>query len=296
MKVIRPAVLGFCTGVRRAVELSFEKARTATKKEKVYTLGPLIHNPSVLANLKKHGVRTLSKPPFFLKNCAIIIRAHGIDPALEEKLRRKNVNLLDATCPKVKKSQIRAKELSLEGYAIFLAGEARHAEIAGIMGYARYFCKDASSLFCKTVSNPVQAKNAALELFKTNGNAKTALIAQTTINAEEYSLISSSIKEFFPRLLVVQSICGAAKERQNALRALLPEVDAVIIAGGKDSSNSRRLLAIAKESGKPCALIESAAEIPAEFYNYAAVGLCAGASTPDNVIDEIEQSLKRYSK
>ncbi|MDR2730079.1 MAG: 4-hydroxy-3-methylbut-2-enyl diphosphate reductase [Treponema sp.] len=296
MKVIRPAVLGFCIGVRRAVELGFEKAQTARKGERIYTLGPLIHNPSVLANLKRRGIKAISSPPFFLKNCTLIIRAHGIDPALEEKLRLKNVNLLDATCPKVKKSQIRAKELAREGYALFLAGEARHAEIAGITGYARYYSKYPSRLFCEAVSNPAQAKAAALKLRKIDSNAKTALIAQTTVSVEEYCLITGTIKEYFPDLLAEQSICGATKERQQALRDLLPEIDAVIIAGGKDSSNSRRLFSIAKESGKPCALIESAAEIPAEFYYYAIVGLCAGASTPDDVIDEIEQSLKCYSK
>jgi len=293
MKVLRPAVLGFCFGVRRAVEIGFEKARNANPGERVCTLGPLIHNPSVLAELRKSGVKTLFKPPLFTKNYTLIIRAHGIDPALEEKLRKKKVTLIDATCPKVKKSQMRAKTLAQEGYALFLAGEARHAEITGIMGYARHFCKPRSTFVCKVVSNPVQAKREARNLYKKDSGAKTAVIAQTTLNSEEYGAIADSIKTYFPDLLVEQTICGATKERQEALRELLPKVDAVIIAGGRDSSNSRRLLAIAQESGKPCALIESAACIPEEFFNYETAGLCAGASTPDEVIDEIERVLNK---
>jgi 4-hydroxy-3-methylbut-2-enyl diphosphate reductase len=120
---------------------------------------------------------------------------------------------------------------------------------------------------------------------------KTALIGQTTISEEEYRSIGEAIKKYFPALEIIETICAATRERQDALRELLDKVDAVIIAGGKESANTRRLLAIAEKQGKPCALSESAADIPAGFAAFQTVGLCAGASTPDTVIDEIEDAL-----
>ncbi|MDR0323207.1 MAG: 4-hydroxy-3-methylbut-2-enyl diphosphate reductase, partial [Treponema sp.] len=120
-----------------------------------------------------------------------------------------------------------------------------------------------------------------------------ALIAQTTIPEESFLQISEAIKTFFPNLEVIQTICSAAKDRQDALRELIEEVDAVIIIGGRESANTGHLFAIAQESGKPCAFVESADEIPSVFKTYETVGLSAGASTPDSVIDEAERELLR---
>jgi 4-hydroxy-3-methylbut-2-enyl diphosphate reductase len=145
------------------------------------------------------------------------------------------------------------------------------------------------------VSNANEAQAAAKKLYETDKDAKTALIGQTTICEEEYSSIGEAVKKYFPALEVVQTICAATRERQQALRRLLDRVEAVIIAGGKDSANTRRLLAIAQESGKPCTLVETAAEIPSAFRAYETVGLCAGASTPDSVIDEIDRELMKNS-
>jgi 4-hydroxy-3-methylbut-2-enyl diphosphate reductase len=291
--VIRCGVLGFCMGVRRAVALAASEADRAN----VYTLGPLIHNPVVLADLKARGVQEYSQDIHPLNNCTLIIRAHGIDPRLEDDLRAKGARIVDATCPRVKESQLKAQSLSRAGYRLFLAGEAQHAEIAGILGYAcvtSYVCKTSNAGFCPVVSNAVEAEVAAKSLYETDKEAKTALIAQTTMSEEEYHSIGEAIKKYFPDLEIVQTICTATRDRQQALRELLDQVDAVIIAGGKGSANTRRLLAIAEESGKPCVLAETAAEIPPAFRDYAAVGLAAGASTPDSVIDEIEKELQTW--
>jgi 4-hydroxy-3-methylbut-2-enyl diphosphate reductase len=288
MTIIRARVLGFCMGVRRAVELA--EAQAQTEGSAVYTLGQLIHNPQVLANLEKQGVLTLENErlqqiPNNGKNCCVIIRAHGISPEAEKKLRGMECKIIDATCPNVKKNQLKTQELAHAGYSLFLAGESAHAEIEGITGYA------SSAPFCKAVINAWQARTEADALRKTNSNAKTALIGQTTISEEEYCKIGSEINKFFPNLKLVNTICAATAERQQALRELLTAVDAVIIAGGKESANTRRLLAIAQESGKPCVMVEQAAEIPENFYSFNTVGLCAGASTPDSLIDEIEAEL-----
>jgi 4-hydroxy-3-methylbut-2-enyl diphosphate reductase len=271
-------------GVRRAIALAAREAdNVKVSSGRVFTLGPLIHNPVALNNLKKQGVEEFSEAPHNLERCSLVICAHGIDPRLEEDLRSKCARVIDATCPKVKESQLKAKALAEEGYTLFLAGDAQHAEIIGIFGYA----KGKGTV----VSNTSEAEAAAKRLYETDKDAKTALLGQTTISEDEYLSIGEAVKKYYPDLEIVQTICAATGDRQRALRELLKQVDAVIIAGGKESANTRRLLAIALKSGKPCALVETAVEIPPAFRAYETVGLCAGASSPDSVIDEIEREL-----
>ena len=292
MKVIRAKVMGFCMGVRRAEKLACAEARQ-DGGARVFTLGPLVHNPKVLADLKGRGVETLDEIPFDPENCSVIIRAHGISAATEKDLREKGFRIVDATCPKVKASQLKAQELSRAGYCLFLAGEAHHAEIEGLMGYAQA----GSAPFCVIVGGAAEAEKEAAKLFEKDKNAKTALLGQTTIREDEYSQIGEAVKKYFPNIVIIQTICSAATERQQALRELLKQVDvdAALIIGGKESANTRRLLSIAKESGKPCALVENMDEIPPVFFTYGTVGLSAGASTPDSDIDEIETALLRGS-
>jgi 4-hydroxy-3-methylbut-2-enyl diphosphate reductase len=290
VKVIRAEVLGFCMGVRRAVELASAEARKAgANGGRVYTLGPLIHNPKVLSCLESLGVRILDEIPQNLEGCSVIIRAHGISPAAEKELVSRGCRVIDATCPKVKACQMKTEELSSAGCCLFLAGEAGHAEIKGILGYAQA----AGTPFCAVVGSAAEARKAAAGLYETNKDAKTAVLGQTTICEEEYLAIGEAVKKYFPDVEIVKTICAATADRQQALRGLLDQADAVIIAGGMESANTRRLLAIAKDSGKPCALVEDPSVIPAFFYFYKTVGLCAGASAPDSLIDEIELELNR---
>jgi 4-hydroxy-3-methylbut-2-enyl diphosphate reductase len=282
MKVIRAKVLGFCMGVRRAVDMAERELRA--NGGRVCTMGPLIHNPQVLESLQRQGAGTLDEDhlPENLAGVTVIIRAHGISPALEDELKKRGARIADATCPRVKASQMKARSLTEEGYTLFLAGEKHHGEVIGIQGYARD---------CIAVAEIDEAERAAEELFRTNPGAKTALIGQTTISAEEYSRIGEGIKEFFPTLEIIDTICGATKERQDSLRELCGGADAVVVAGGRSSANTRRLLSIAEEQGKSAWLVESSAEIPMEIAAYNSVGLCAGASTPDETIDAIESAL-----
>jgi 4-hydroxy-3-methylbut-2-enyl diphosphate reductase len=290
-------------GVQRAVELAVSQAAGTGK---VYTLGPLIHNPNVLADLKRRGVEILKEPPQNSKGCSLIIRAHGISVKAEKGLRDRGFHIIDATCPKVKESQLKAEELARAGYCLFLAGEAEppesvlhegspsvHAEIAGILGYAENGFGEKESSFCAVVGSAADAEKEAAKLFEKNSRAKTALLGQTTFSQEEYSSIGKAIGQLFPNLEIIQTICAATASRQQALRELLDECEAVLIVGGKDSANTRRLLAIAQESGKPCALVEKPSDIPADFINYETIGICAGASTPDSAINEIELELFR---
>jgi len=270
-------------GVRRAVDMAVE---TADSCSHVYSLGPVIHNPEVLAALESRGVASINEIelPENLENCSVIIRAHGISPKTESELLNRGCRIIDATCPKVKASQLKARELADAGYFLFLAGEAGHAEIKGIFGYA----KDG---FCVTTECAEEAEREAAGLYKTHGGVKTALLGQTTISEDEYSAVSEAIKKYFPDLKIINTICAATADRQKSLRKLLDHVEAVIIAGGRESANTRRLFLIAQESGKPCVLAENAGEIPNSYKNFETVGLCAGASTPDSVIDDIEKEL-----
>jgi 4-hydroxy-3-methylbut-2-enyl diphosphate reductase len=293
VKVIRAGVLGFCMGVRRAAELACAEAE---KSGRVFTFGPLVHNPRVLETLKSRGVEIIdeNRLPRNINGETFIIRAHGISPQAEAELRRRGGRIIDATCPKVKASQLKARALAAAGYGLFLAGEAGHAEIIGVRGYAA--SAGGVRTFCVVVGNAAEAEKAAAGLsvagpFPAETGAKPALIGQTTISEEEYRAIGDAIKKYFSGLEIIETICAATRERQDALRELLDKVDAVIIAGGKESANTRRLLSIAREHGKPCALSESAADIPPGFAAFQTVGLCAGASTPDTVIDEIERAL-----
>jgi 4-hydroxy-3-methylbut-2-enyl diphosphate reductase len=236
-----------------------------------------------MESLKVRGIETLDGGlPLSLQDTSVIIRAHGIPPGLEEEIRRRGGKLVDATCPKVKASQMKARSLAREGYTIFLAGEARHGEIIGILGYAPD---------CITVADPAGAERAAESLHRKKPHAGTALLGQTTISSGEYEAIAEAVRRFFPGLECINTICGATGDRQNALEELCGRTQALIIAGGRESANTRRLLMIAEKRDKPAWLVESAAELPGEIFRYDTVGLSAGASTPDEVIDAIERVL-----
>ena len=238
----------------------------------------------------------------------VIIRAHGVSPRVEENLRLKGFRIVDATCPRVKASQNTALALAGRGLTVFIAGEKNHAEVKGIAGYVEAgaprtipvdtarppetsdtACRPAR---CIIVGSAAEAETAAETLRRERPDAETALIAQTTFSEDEYERIKAAVKKSFPGLEIKDTICGATRERQNALRELCAACDVVIVAGGRDSANTRRLLAIAGQYGKPCWLAETAADLPPELKNYAVAGLCAGASTPDGVIEEIADAVE----
>ncbi|MDR0723157.1 MAG: 4-hydroxy-3-methylbut-2-enyl diphosphate reductase [Treponema sp.] len=284
MKLIKAEVLGYCMGVRRAVTMAEEAVKAAAGVHRVYTLGPLIHNPQVLEQFRDQGLEVLDETalPEDLTSSIVIIRAHGITPHLESILACKGARLMDATCPTVKKSQIKARSLIHRGYRIFLAGERYHGEVIGIQGYAPS---------CLVVADPGEARETAEALYRSAPTAKTALLGQTTIAPDEYQGIAQAIHAYFPHLEIIDTICKATRDRQYALRKLCPQVDALLVVGGKESANTRRLLAIAQALGNQAWLVERAAEIPPGIRAYPVVGLAAGASTPDELIDRIAKAV-----
>jgi 4-hydroxy-3-methylbut-2-enyl diphosphate reductase len=283
MELVKARILGYCMGVRRAVETAYRELDASP--DRVYLMGPLIHNPQVMEDLKKQGAEVLDEDnlPENLGGTTVIIRAHGISAGLEAELVSRGAHITDATCPRVKASQLKARRLAESGYRVFLAGEERHREISGIRGYAPG---------CTVVANPAEAASAAETLFREAPVARTALIGQTTISPDEYASIGEAIQAYFPHLEIIDTICKATRDRQDALRELCCEVDVMIIAGGRESANTRRLLSIAEGMGKPALLVETAGEVPPALASYAKAGLSAGASTPDEVIRAIEEKIR----
>ncbi|MDR2516823.1 MAG: 4-hydroxy-3-methylbut-2-enyl diphosphate reductase [Spirochaetaceae bacterium] len=305
MNIIRARILGYCMGVRRAADIAWRSLGTTgndgndnTVREpraRVFTMGPLIHNPQVLEDLARRGVEILDEarlPPDFAGG-TVIIRAHGITPALEETLRARGARIADATCPRVKASQMKARALSEAGYTVFLAGEKRHGEIIGIAGYAPRCIVVGGAAEAEAAAHALKA--AAAPAAAHHAEIKTALLAQTTLSPEEFSAIGAAIKKYFPETEVVHTICGATRERQDALRELCAQVDAVLVVGGRGSANTRRLLALAESAGRRAWLVEGPGEIPGEIAACGAVGLSAGASTPEDVIDAVEAALRAFA-
>jgi 4-hydroxy-3-methylbut-2-enyl diphosphate reductase len=278
MKVLRASVLGRCTGVRRAVDLALGTARREAGFP-VYTIGPLIHNPQAVRELEGEGVVAISEAELDgrVAGRAVVIRAHGVPPGLRARLEDLGARVVDATCPRVLASQRKARDFHLRGYSVVIAGDLGHGEVTGIAGYA---------LGAVVVGGPEEARSARL-------SPPVALIAQTTIKREEYVAIREALEERFPGLEVVDSICPCTGERLAALVELSGEVEAIVVVGGRNSANTARLLATARELGKPAWLVETAEELPDEAFGYRVVGLTAGASTPESLIDGVEARLTR---
>ena len=296
MKVVRAKILGFCAGVRRAV-VAAEKALDENKGQ-VYTLGPLIHNPVALNKLAERNLKILveSKIPLLNSQDTVIIRAHGVPPETEAAIREKGVNVVNATCPLVTKSQKTAAEYASRGYVIFFAGDKNHGEVIGIEGYAREGAKSAGKpLHFLLVKDVEELKHSIMELSSQkilSSDSKIVLLSQTTFSIKMFDNLQAELKSSFPNAEVISSICPATHERQDSLVELCEKVDGIIVIGGKNSANTNRLFATSQKLCKKAVLIETPEEIPSEFFELEIVGITAGASTPDDTIDAVEARLK----
>jgi 4-hydroxy-3-methylbut-2-enyl diphosphate reductase len=286
MTIVRAEVLGMCMGVRRAETLARDAARRAKKTgRRVFTYGPLIHNPQAILELQKEGVTALEPEDFEngghdgeIQGSIVVVRAHGAPPEALARLSRLGVEVVDATCPRVLKSQSKAKILSEEGWKVVIAGDKAHGEVAGILGHAPS---------AVVAENAEQAKAEALRL---SGN-KVALIAQTTMKESEFNAIAAEFRAICPHFLAISTLCPSTLDRQKALVRLAQTVDAIVVVGGKNSANTRRLAMAAAETGKPCWHVETEEELPGEIFSFERVGLTAGASTPDFIVDKVENFL-----
>lgn len=294
MQIIRAEKMGFCAGVRHAV-MTAEEALKENTDARVYSYGPLIHNPLALKKFEERGLKILCEEeiPSIKKEDTVVIRAHGIPPEISEKLEQTGARVLDGTCPIVKTNQKKCASFAKNGCVIFFTGDANHGEVIGIEGAARRSAeltgKKADFILIKSVEealNQIQKKEEEILQKK-----EFVLLSQTTFSVKLFDEIASLLKEKIPEIKIFRTICPATYDRQDSLADLCKKVDGVLVIGGKNSANTNRLYDKAKSLCLHSALIENASEIPEEFYNLERIGLTAGASTPDDVIDEVEKKL-----
>ena len=281
MEIIRASVLGFCFGVRRAVELA-EKALAENKDKTVYSLGPLIHNENALRALSAKGLITVDEQQVgeIPSESVVIIRAHGVAPSVTDALEAKKCTIIDATCPRVKASQKMVERYSNQNDYVVLTGDRNHGEVIGIAGYAG---ENFSQIQDYTEAESFDIKDSE--------NKNVILLSQTTYSPKEFEKIESLFRSKFKNLAVMNTICPATSERQEALLELCKKVDGVIVIGGKNSANTKRLYQTAAANCKQAIHVQTAAEIPSDFYKLNTIGITAGASTPDSIIDEVESFL-----
>ena len=282
MKIIRAAVLGYCFGVRRAVELA-QKALLENQGKNVYSLGPLIHNESVLNKLSEKGLVTVNEDEInkIKKDSVVIIRAHGVAPKVVDELKSKSCTVIDATCPRVKASQKMVEKYEGAEDFIILTGDKEHGEVKSIAGYAKVPFYE--------IQNYEEADKFKIE----NSDSKNViLLSQTTFSPLEFERIKLLFGERYKNLHVMNTVCPATNERQDALVELCKTVDGILVVGGKNSANTKRLFQTASENCRYAAHIQNSKDIPEIFYSLEKVGITAGASTPDEIIAEVEEALQ----
>ena len=286
MKIIRASVLGFCFGVRRAVELA-EKALAENPEKIVYSLGPLIHNENALRALEAKGLHIVQEDEVnkIKEGSVVIIRAHGVAPSVTDALEKRGCKIIDATCPRVKASQKMVERYSSENDYVVLTGDRNHGEVIGSAGYAG---ENFSQLQDYTESQSFNISDS--------DSKNVILLCQSHQSPTEFDKIETLFRSKFRNIAVMNTICPATNERQQALLELCSQVDGVLVVGGKNSANTKRLYQTAAANCKYAAHIQSAADIPQEFKTLSKIGITAGASTPDSIIEEVENALKEINE
>ncbi|MCD6329306.1 MAG: 4-hydroxy-3-methylbut-2-enyl diphosphate reductase [Candidatus Cloacimonetes bacterium] len=278
MKIETAKHSGFCFGVKRAIQIANE---TAQNNKKTITLGPIIHNPQMVEFLRKKGIHSIDDIND-ISDETIIIRSHGITAENYKLLLEKDLNIVDATCPFVKKAQEFAQKLTRDGYQLYILGEKNHPEVEALLSYI-----DDSAVVVTNPDNP----------FPKPTKGKVALIAQTTQSEEKFERLAKKLISLCEELHVVKTICNATILRQESTRNLAQKVDIMIVIGGKNSANTTRLAEIASAEGCRTFHIETGDELKiAWFENVDNVGITAGASTPNWIINSVKEKIKKINE
>lgn len=276
MEVLLAPSAGFCLGVRRAVERAVSVAAEST--DPVYTDGPLIHNPGMLASLEKLGVHMASDPAAVPAGSVLLIRAHGIPPERRRFLDGLPLRLCDATCPEVARIQGFIRARVARGRSILILGDDGHAEVVGLLGHAQGFGR--------VISGPADVAALPDDL------GPVTLVSQTTQDVSLFRKVADAVLERFPDAEILDTICAATKSRQSELADLAEKADAIVVVGSSTSANSVRLAEIAGRS-RPSILVRGPEDIkPERFAGMRCVGLTAGASTPDDTIAAVRDRLR----
>lgn len=284
MEVILGKSAGFCYGVKRAVDGAKHELKKA-KGNTIYCLGEIVHNKQVIKDLEEKGL-------VFIENIneskgETIVRAHGIKKEIYRLAKKLKINLKDFTCPNVLKIHKIAEEHAKKGYYIFLCGNKNHPENIGTLS----FCGDNVSVI-ETEEDVADAMN----LLKKSKIEKLLVILQTTYSVERFKKIEKLIKEYIPenvKLIIKNTICYATELRQKETEEIAKKVQYMIIIGGANSSNTKKLFEIGKTNCKNCVCIETVNDLDLNIINkYEKIGVMAGASTPQDLIEEVVNILK----
>ena len=280
MEIILAKSAGFCFGVQRAVDTAYKEAG----KQHVYTYGPIIHNEEVIEDLRKKGVLVIEDLAELdqQEDETVIIRSHGVSKDVMEQLEIRHVNVVDATCPFVKKIHTIVQDESQKGNRIIIVGNKDHPEVEGIIGW------------CETKSYTVQSVSEAENLVKNIENEPDfehinfSLVSQTTFNKNKFKDIVDIIRKKLYNVVVHETICNATAVRQTEARDIAKTVDAMIIIGGRNSSNTQKLYDISKQECENTYYIQTLVDLDlTTFESVSRVGITAGASTPNKIIKEV---------
>lgn len=278
-KITVAKTAGFCFGVNRAVDLVF---KLVNSNKKVATLGPIIHNPQLVKKLSDKGVRIIDEPSEARSNEIVIVRSHGIAKCIYDELVENKINFADATCPFVSKIHNIVKQESSLGKTIIIAGDKQHPEVIGIKGHSTtevFIVADAKEL--SEISNKIDK----------NSNSEVILVAQTTYNTKLWAECTQIAKKVCTNIKIFDTICSATNERQNEAAGLAQVNDIMLVIGGKESSNTKKLGQVC-ESFCKTVLIETSDELcNINFMHHDKIGITAGASTPAYIIEEVLKTM-----
>lgn len=274
MNIFVSSHAGFCFGVKKAINSAFNEAKKTN--DKIYTYGPLIHNKQVVDKFETMGIIPI-KDLVDAKDSNLIIRSHGVPLTVYEEAKKYNIELIDATCPFVRKVQNIAREHYLKGYHIIVVGNPEHPEVIGINGW------------CENNASIVRNENEVVDLVNLE---KCCIVAQTTITMELWNNVLENIQDKTKKLVTFNTICLDTQDRQSSCEELAKKVDVMIVIGGYHSSNTQKLFQISNEYCKNSFHIETVEELPIDIIrNYNNIGVTAGASTPDWIIKEVIERM-----
>ena len=286
MKVIKAKTAGFCFGVKRAVDTVYKQVDT--KCGQIYTYGPIIHNEEVIKDMRDKGVIVLRSEEDLdmISQGTVIIRSHGVEKRIYEKIEQKGLRIVDATCPFVKKIHNIVSEKSGEGFHIIIIGNPEHPEVVGIKGWAK-----------DNVTVIQSAEDA--ECFTADRKEKICIVSQTTFNYNKFKdLVEILRKKRYDNSVlnmgdILNTICNATEERQKEAQNIAGEVDTMLVIGGRHSSNTQKLFEICKKECGNTYYIQTPVDLDSEMFQCSSyVGITAGASTPNKIIEEVQEHVR----
>ncbi len=283
MKITLAKSAGFCFGVKRAVDTVYTELEKTGGKSPIYTFGPIIHNEEVVGDLERQGVRVVNSVEE-LKELApgtIIIRAHGVEKGVANELTRLGFRIVDATCPFVLKIHRLVERYSGEGCQVVIIGNANHPEVQGIKSWS----KDPE---VAVISSREEAEN-----YTADPEKKVCIVSQTTFNYNKFQELVEIINKKGYDIIVLNTICNATEERQTEAARIARDVDAMIVIGGRNSSNTQKLFEICKNECKNTYYIQTVKDLDLTcFESIDNVGITAGASTPNKIIEEVQKNVR----